>query len=310
MEGERRRQLASGANFSDLVRSMGPTFGEIGDRMAAAGIEGSEAFDRIRGAAALVTGETTGPMISSVDAAIGVLRSMSNVGTEELAPTFVSVGAHVRETFDALIAGGADGKSAMIALEGPIATLIALQDEHGFTIDESTQRLIDNARQAGVAGEAQKSAQDRTADAVERLAEIFEDVFTEGMPRAVASGASAMQRSFGGALDSMASRARNMPPVTMPLRYAAPRLPEMPELPSFQGGTGGRFVDFGAGLGSLVRLHGREAIVPEGQAGPGSDALAREIHALRSELQTDRAFQAQLVPKMLAAAMAQHGVAR
>ena len=96
------------------------------------------------------------------------------------------------------------------------------------------------------------------------------------------------------------------------VRDAIGQMPDVPglQVPGFQGGTGGRFVDFGAGLGSLVRLHGREAIVPEGQAGPGSDALAREIHALRSELQTDRAFQAQLVPKMLAAAMAQQGVAR
>jgi hypothetical protein len=37
-------------------------------------------------------------------------------------------------------------------------------------------------------------------------------------------------------------------------------------VPGYQGGTGGKFVDFGAG--SLVMLHGREAVVPEGDVRP------------------------------------------
>ena len=75
----------------------------------------------------------------------------------------------------------------------------------------------------------------------------------------------------------------------------------------FQHGTGGRFVDFGGGQGTLVRLHGREAVVPEGQSAPGVAALAHEIRALRADLEVERTFQSQLVPKMLAAAIAQSG---
>jgi hypothetical protein len=43
-------------------------------------------------------------------------------------------------------------------------------------------------------------------------------------------------------------------------------------VPGFAGGTGGKFLDFGAG--SLVMLHGREAVVPEGEAGPVGPAGA------------------------------------
>jgi hypothetical protein len=42
------------------------------------------------------------------------------------------------------------------------------------------------------------------------------------------------------------------------------------KVPGFAGGTDGRFLDFGAG--SLVMLHGKEAVVPEGAAGPAGPA--------------------------------------
>ena len=77
------------------------------------------------------------------------------------------------------------------------------------------------------------------------------------------------------------------------------------QIPGFARGTR-CFEDFGK-RGTLAVLHGREAVVPAGSAVPGTDALAREIAALRRDLATDRAFQSTLMPKMLAAAMQQGG---
>jgi len=97
----------------------------------------------------------------------------------------------------------------------------------------------------------------------------------------------------------------SIPPITASINYSH-NIPETPDIgvPGFQGGSGG-FQDFGRG--TLAVLHGREAVVRQGDAVPGTDALAREIAALRRDLSTDRAFQSQLVPKMLSAALQQTG---
>jgi TP901 family phage tail tape measure protein len=58
------------------------------------------------------------------------------------------------------------------------------------------------------------------------------------------------------------------PPKERPPGYPA----NLPWPPSYAGGTGGRFVDFGAG--TLATLHGRERVMTEGEASGGTGGMA------------------------------------
>jgi hypothetical protein len=82
--------------------------------------------------------------------------------------------------------------------------------------------------------------------------------------------AEVLSRSLGTAVEQTTRQIRGIPS-TVPIDVHYTTSGHVPsgsggKVPGYQGGTHGKFVDFGAG--SLVMLHGREAVVPESEAGP------------------------------------------
>jgi hypothetical protein len=78
-----------------------------------------------------------------------------------------------------------------------------------------------------------------------------------------------LAKSLGVELERTADRVEAIPDeVNVQVKYDDPGPPRHSgtSVPGYQGGTGGKFVDFGAG--SLVMLHGREAVVPESTVRP------------------------------------------
>jgi hypothetical protein len=69
---------------------------------------------------------------------------------------------------------------------------------------------------------------------------------------------------FGGGIEPVPGVGQG---TTQPIPGSPGNEEDLPGLPNFMYGTHGKFVDFGAG--TLAMLHGREMVVPEGQAGAG-----------------------------------------
>ena len=181
-----KEAVKGGQNVGEVLRGLGPDLAVIGTRMREMGVTVPQGFNRIALAAQAVTDEVTGPMIQAAEDASAILVSLANVGTENLGGSFADMGVVVRRSFEDLIAGGADSETAFLALRGPLATLIALQKEYGFQVDESTQALIQQAIAGGVTEDATKTAlerqiesMDRMAAALERLEELQRRMFEE-----------------------------------------------------------------------------------------------------------------------------------
>ena len=181
-----KEAVKGGQNVGEVLRGLGPDLAVIGTRMREMGVTVPPGFNRIALAAQAVTDEVTGPMIQAAEDARAILVSLANVGAENLGGSFADMGVVVRRSFEDLIAGGADSETAFLALRGPLATLIALQKEYGFQVDESTQALIQQAIAGGVTEDATKTAlerqiesMDRMATALERLEELQRRMFEE-----------------------------------------------------------------------------------------------------------------------------------
>ena len=114
---------------------------------------------------------------------------------------------------------------------------------------------------------------------LEDSALTFSMTMSEGFTKLIAEVqklADVLTRSLGGAVAETQRQIENFP-TTIPIEVeyttsgAAPK-GATASVPGYQGGTHGKFVDFGAG--SLVMLHGKEAVVPEDQTG-GTELAAR-----------------------------------
>lgn len=172
-------QVQAGKSFHDSVVAIGPSVDALSQQMIDAGFHGGAAFDFLRGQVALVNDSVAGPALTAVEGYAAGLVGLNNAGllNEDM---FAGLTGQIGQTRDALVAQGKDGNQVMAAMKGPLQTMWELEQKFGYTTDDSTQALIDQAVQQGIVGDKFKSVADqqldatnRIADAIEGLAEVF-----------------------------------------------------------------------------------------------------------------------------------------
>lgn len=172
-------QVQAGKSFHDSVVAIGPSVDALTQQMVDAGYHGGAAFDFLRGQVALVNDSVAGPALTAVEGYAAGLVGLNNAGllNEDM---FAGLSGQIGQTRDALVAQGKDGGQVMAAMRGPLQTMWELEQKFGYTTDDSTQALIDQAVQQGIVGDKFKSVADqqldatnRMADAIEGLAEVF-----------------------------------------------------------------------------------------------------------------------------------------
>jgi hypothetical protein len=72
-----------------------------------------------------------------------------------------------------MVAQGLDGNQALLLLQPSLQTLWELQQDFGYAVDDSTQALIDQAREQGIVGEGMRDVQERILRVLERIAEVL-----------------------------------------------------------------------------------------------------------------------------------------
>jgi len=253
-------QIMAGKSFHDSVVAIGPSVDALSEQMIAAGYSGSAAFDFLRAQVALVNDEVAGPALDAVEGYAAGLRGLNNAGLLNQ-DMFAGLSSQIGQTRDALVAQGKDGAQVMAAMRGPLQTLWELEQKFGYTTDDATQALIDQAEAAGEVGEKFKpigeqmlDATNRIADAVEGLAEVF-----GVLPKAAKDAATGISDEL---------KKIKTPTITIPVGFLEGDTPP-PDLwpvpkkgPGYASGTIG-LKDFGSGQWAM--LHGKEEVRTEAQ---------------------------------------------
>ncbi len=168
----------------------------------------------------------------------------ANVMNKDL---FAALGADATAVFNQLIAGGASGNQALALMQPTLQQLYEGQKDHGYAVDETTQKLLDEAKAQGLVGDSFMSANKQMVDLLKILILAVGGELPDAYKRA------------GDAAEDYGRRASNSLP-------NGPRDPfqETPPLdPSSGGANGIAFRNYGSG--TRTTLHGEEAVLTRPQ---------------------------------------------
>lgn len=249
------------------LRDLQPTIDQLQQAMQASGLAGGEAFGQLASMAGLATGEVSGPLLEAINHGTAALTAMYNSGflTQE---TFAGMVDEIMAQRDALLATGATAGTVNGAMQADLQRIWELVQDGKYAIDEKTAALLAEAEAAGQVGDRFRSTEDRMVAALERIASMFETVFSDRLAEAAAEGAAAAARALNGIPTDIDFNVRGHVD-----RYG--NLSGDSGLPGYANGTNG-YEYFGAG--TKVMLHGWEKVTPLGAEGSGSPSLTIHIH--------------------------------
>jgi TP901 family phage tail tape measure protein len=225
-----------------------PAITKFTQQTAAAGYVGTAAMAELQTLAALAADEIAGPAFDAVESLGAVMGTLFNTGrlTQEV---YAGLAAEISATYSALEAQGKGGEAAIRGMQPTLQRMWELQQDFGYEVDESTQKLLDFASQSGIIGDKFRPAADRMAASIDKLIERF-DAFLSKLTNETASATAAavntIERTIGAA---------TIPPVVIPYLYEPQNQMNIPG-----GGEYPALAD-----GAIVR---RPTVALVGEAGP------------------------------------------
>lgn len=148
---------ASGMTIPEIINQMGDSIVKLQERAAELGIKLPESFNLIASLGTLMKNEFVKPQLDGLAAIEGAFQSMIELGLKPTQEDFNVLKNQAQSAFDTMIEQGAEGRAALLAIAPTLALIRDNAAEFGLTIDDNTQKMIDQATESGVLAAASMS---------------------------------------------------------------------------------------------------------------------------------------------------------
>jgi hypothetical protein len=173
------RLQKDGVSAIDTLKQIEPVIESLDKQFAQAGISGGAAFDKIKSLAGIATDEIAGPSFEAIQNYGAALDALNNAGIldqEQFAGLSDQITATYQAAVDALTKEGKDGSAALGLVSPQLQEIWELQQDFGYAVDDSTQKLLDQAEAAGAVGEKHRSVQEQTLDVMKHLDAVLSGI--------------------------------------------------------------------------------------------------------------------------------------
>ncbi len=158
--------IASGKSFLEAVELIGPGLDSLNEAQKELGLSSSGTFAELLKFRGFV--HDNQELAASITGLHDLMVGLGNSGavTQQL---FTDFGTEAQSQFDKMAAAGLTHDQIMMAMQPTLQTLFEMQERYGYAVDETTQKMLDDAKAAGIVGDKHKSASERMVDGIDKV---------------------------------------------------------------------------------------------------------------------------------------------
>jgi len=182
--------IARGVSFRDALDAVQPSLEILRGELQRTGFDGGAAFRQLDEMSRIANDSIMGPLVDAISGARMALTGLHNSGLMNQ-DMFAAIAGSATQAYDAIIAQGGNGTSALMMMQPTLQTIWKLQQDFGYEVDAATQAIIDQGLAAGIVGAQQLTDAEKQTAAQEKLVIIMGELlefFQRMLPAAANAG--------------------------------------------------------------------------------------------------------------------------
>ena len=262
-----------GMSYKDALDALQPSIDILRKALHDSGVEGGASFDFLIEMSRIANDAIMGPLTDAITGANAALKGMHNSGILNQ-QMFTGLEATAIESYNKIIAGGADSNTALMMMTPTLQTIWELHKDFGYAVDDATQALLDEAEATGAVGDAHRPIAEQMLLATKAI-----QVAVEALAKAFGVDLVAATQST---VTKMTAAIHTIPTqidVQVTGHYQAPDIPDSGGGPDANGYSAGGTVYAAAGWNNILPFVPRGTDTVPAMLTPGEMVLTRPQQA-------------------------------